>query len=183
MISRVYNAFSLHKSFPDEICACIPLTTVKMWGTFLVAIPRHQSKQAIDRMIQTLTENYWYAPTLLYASWKEWFIDHGVQTTQYLKMILIFHLYYSMNNWTQRNWNKRCIIGYVNNNDNELLNIKNYLNIRPISFDLLKEKQRDSVIETVKKLIIKNELCKKSRWNFEVLDWQQRTISMWVCCR
>jgi hypothetical protein len=30
MISRVYNAFSLHKSFPDEICACIPLTTVKM---------------------------------------------------------------------------------------------------------------------------------------------------------
>ncbi len=135
MISRVYNAFSLHKSFPDEICACIPLTTVKMWGTFLVAIPRHQSKQAIDRMIQTLTENYWYAPTLLYASWKEWFIDHGVQTTQYLsKWFYSSHI----TPWTIEllTWTWKRIIG-----DYDI--IINHQELSDwISFDLLKKKMR-----------------------------------------
>ncbi len=30
MISRVYHAFAEQKTFPDEICACVPLTTVKL---------------------------------------------------------------------------------------------------------------------------------------------------------
>lgn len=135
MISRVYNAFSLHKSFPDEICACIPLTTVKLWWTFLVAIPRHQSKQTVDKMIETLTENYGYSPTLLYASWKEWFIDTGVQVTQYLSN----WLYSShITPWTIElvTWTWKRIIG-----DYEV--IKNHDELSDwIWFDLLKKKIR-----------------------------------------
>lgn len=133
MISRVYNAFSLHKSFPDEICACIPLTTVKLWGTFLVAIPRHQSKQTIDKMIWTLTENYWYSPTLLYASWKEWFLDNGVQVTQYLSKWL-YSSHITPGTIELLTWTWKRIIGDYNSI------VKNDELSDWISFDLLKKK-------------------------------------------
>ena len=71
---------------------------------------------------------------------------------------------------------------YLNNNEEWVVGFGGFLNIRPKyqrEF-VYKDKQRDSVIETVKNNFPLNVMywVKNSDNSFEVLDWQQRTISI-----
>jgi len=71
---------------------------------------------------------------------------------------------------------------YVNNDEEWVVWYAGKLNIRPKyqrEF-VYKDKQRDSVLETVIKNFPLNVMyyVKNNDWTFEVLDWQQRTISI-----
>jgi len=71
---------------------------------------------------------------------------------------------------------------YKNNQEEWVTWYSWFLNIRPKyqrEF-VYKDSQRDSVIETIKKDFPLNVMywVKNSDWTFEVLDWQQRTISI-----
>jgi len=73
--------------------------------------------------------------------------------------------------------------GYKNDNEEGVVGYDWKLNIRPKyqrEF-VYKDKQRDAVIETIKKDFPLNVMywVKNEDWTFEVLDWQQRTISIW----
>ena len=76
--------------------------------------------------------------------------------------------------------------GYVDNHEEGVMGYDGRLNIRPPyqrEF-VYKDKQRDAVIETVQKKFPLNVMY----WvvngnNFEVLDGQQRTISLSICER
>lgn len=72
--------------------------------------------------------------------------------------------------------------GYINDNEEWVVGFGGLLNIRPKyqrEF-VYKDKQRDSVIETVRKDFPLNVMywVKNVDWTYEVLDWQQRTISI-----
>jgi len=72
--------------------------------------------------------------------------------------------------------------GYVNDNEEWVVGFGGRLNIRPKyqrEF-VYKDRQRDSVIETVRKNFPLNVMywVKNSDDTYEVLDWQQRTISI-----
>lgn len=72
--------------------------------------------------------------------------------------------------------------GYINDNEEWVVGFGGLLNIRPKyqrEF-VYKDKQRDSVIETVRKDFPINVMywVKNVDWTYEVLDWQQRTISI-----
>lgn len=71
---------------------------------------------------------------------------------------------------------------YINNEEEWVVWYSWLLNIRPKyqrEF-VYKDKQRDAVIETVKKNFPLNVMywVKNTDWSYEVLDWQQRTISI-----
>lgn len=71
---------------------------------------------------------------------------------------------------------------YINNNEEWVVWYSGNLNIRPKyqrEF-VYKDKQRDSVLETVRKNFPLNVMywVKNDDWTYEVLDWQQRTISI-----
>ena len=71
---------------------------------------------------------------------------------------------------------------YVNNNEEWVVGFGWKLNIRPKyqrEF-VYKENQRNAVIETVRKDFPLNVMywVKNEDWTYEVLDWQQRTISI-----
>ena len=71
---------------------------------------------------------------------------------------------------------------YINNNEEWVVWYSGNLNIRPKyqrEF-VYKDKQRDSVLETVRKNFPLNVMywVKNDDGTYEVLDWQQRTISI-----
>ncbi len=77
---------------------------------------------------------------------------------------------------------KEVVKDYKNNDEEWVVWYSSLLNIRPKyqrEF-VYKDKQRDSVIETVRKNFPLNVMywVKNTDWSFEVLDWQQRTISI-----
>lgn len=72
--------------------------------------------------------------------------------------------------------------GYINNQEDGVIGYSGALNIRPKyqrEF-VYKDKQRDAVIETVRKNFPLNVMywVKNEDGTYEVLDWQQRTISI-----
>lgn len=72
--------------------------------------------------------------------------------------------------------------GYINNDEEGVIGYDGKLNIRPKyqrEF-IYKDKQRDEVIRTIKKNFPLNVMywVKNNDWTYEVLDWQQRTISI-----
>ena len=77
---------------------------------------------------------------------------------------------------------KEVANGYINDNEEGVVGFGGKLNIRPKyqrEF-VYKDKQRDSVIETVQKNFPLNVMywVKNEDETYEVLDWQQRTISI-----
>lgn len=85
MISLLTTVFFIQKTFPEEICAFLPMTTVKTWGTFLAVIPRHGERKTLEALLTLLHQDYWYSPKLLFASWKEEYWSHGgVALHQYI---------------------------------------------------------------------------------------------------
>lgn len=77
---------------------------------------------------------------------------------------------------------RELVAGYVNNQEDGVIGFGGRLNIRPKyqrEF-VYKDKQRDSVIETVRKDFPLNVMywVKNSDGTYEVLDGQQRTISI-----
>lgn len=77
---------------------------------------------------------------------------------------------------------KQVVAGYINNNEEGVVGYGGKLNIRPKyqrEF-VYKDKQRDSVIETVQKFFPLNVMywVKNDDESYEVLDGQQRTISI-----
>ena len=77
---------------------------------------------------------------------------------------------------------REVVSGYINDNENGVIGFGGKLNIRPKyqrEF-VYKDKQRDSVIETVKKNFPLNVMywVKNADDTYEVLDGQQRTISI-----
>ena len=77
---------------------------------------------------------------------------------------------------------KDVINGYINNQEEGVIWYQGKLNIRPKyqrEF-VYKDKQRDSVIETVRKAFPLNVMywVKNEDGTFELLDWQQRTVSI-----
>ena len=77
---------------------------------------------------------------------------------------------------------KKIIENYSNNDENGVVGYNGKLNIRP-KFQrefVYKDKQRDEVINTVRKGFPLNVMywCKSEDGNYELLDGQQRTISI-----
>jgi len=71
MITLLHSMFFSEKTFPEEKCAFLPMTTVKTGGTFLAVIPRHGERWTLEKMMNVLHEQYGYKAKILYASRKE----------------------------------------------------------------------------------------------------------------
>ena len=77
---------------------------------------------------------------------------------------------------------RELVEGYINNDEEGVVGYNGKLNVRPKyqrEF-IYKDKQRDEVINTVRKNFPLNVMywCKNDKGNFELLDGQQRTISI-----
>lgn len=71
MISLLTTVFSAQKSYSEEVCAFLPMTTVKTWGTFLAVIPRHGERKTLEKTIDQLSTVYSCPAKIVYATRKE----------------------------------------------------------------------------------------------------------------
>lgn len=77
MISLLQSMFLEQRSFPEEMCAFLPMTTVKTGGTFLAVMPRRGEKWTLEKVVDNLQQTYGYHAKVLYANRKENRHDFG----------------------------------------------------------------------------------------------------------
>lgn len=68
MIALLTAVFSSQKTFPEEVCAFLPMTMVKTGGTFLAVIPPHGERKTLEKTVTALSSLHDCPAKIVYAS-------------------------------------------------------------------------------------------------------------------
>jgi len=112
----MYYRFRKIKSFPGERIGIIPISTSKVWGTFLFVCHRNQSRDTMMNLMDKLREEWYEMGNLEYLSRRDWVSDDGLMVHQHITQWIYSHYVKQWSvlfkSWkgTQYIWNHREIL-------------------------------------------------------------------------
>lgn len=111
-----YYRFSKLKNFNEERIGLIPISTSKVWWTFLFTCRRNESRWTMNLLLDKLKEEWYKSVNYQYLSWRDWhcnewlIVHQHISKSIYSEYVKQWSVLFKKANGDQYVWNHREIL-------------------------------------------------------------------------